>query len=843
LASALHLDAVESAAFAAAACGDDLSGAGRAAARSRLRGLPAGLSTLIGRERDVSTLAALLRRPSRRLLTLVGPGGVGKTCLGIRVAEDMSPDFMDGVVFASLSAIQDASLVASTIAGQLGLDEGGQRPVRDMLIDYLREKHLLLVLDNYEQILSAAPLVADLLGACPDMKVVVTSREPLHLHGEHQFPVQPLDLPPSGYSAEQSRIEDYASVQLFIERAQEVRPDFGLTDDNAHAVAMICARLDGLPLAIELAAKRVKLLPPSNILVRLNESLPFLTGGAVDAPSRLQTMRGAIGWSYDLLDDFQKSLFRRLTIFVGGCTVEAAEMVCAEANGRSIDVLEGLAALVDKSLVRQVEQHDGMGGLVLLETIREYGRTLLAVSEENMAVADRHAHYYVKLAEEARHQIAGGKQQIWLDRLECEHGNLRAALRWFEDNGSPGRAVQLAGALYKFWMLRGHVPEGRDNLERLLALTASMDVDAFRVRALKGAGALAGVAGAHKQARWYLEQALAGYQTLGDTFGIASVLNNLGALAYNQDAYGHARKFFDQSIALARSLNMPLLLATALGNLGQVSCSQGAYACARQELEEALAISRSLDDAHGVGIHLGNLGLVSIGLGEHERAVDELGQSLAIAEAYSYKRLAIEPLSNLGRLAALNDNMDVALTRCEEAVTIARIIGDAKLVSIALQAFASVLHKQGQLERAYCVYYDALTLNESIGSPKGSASCVEGLGNVAVESDVPRAVRLWGAGESLRASLEAPRTPNDEAGYNVCLAMARQKIDGVRFTSLWEEGAAMTAGEVVEYAREHDNNLSLNRSQHRYGLRRGSNVLERVAHVEGSDCQTAASVR
>jgi len=808
---ALKLDHKERATFELAARGELVTPT-RDSITDPMRAIPTQPTELIGRDEEVASLTSLMQRPSKRLVTLTGPGGVGKTRLAIRVAEHALAHFTNGVVFIDLSAIQCASLVGSSIATRFGLDLRGQRSPQQVLADYLCEKHLLLVLDNYEQVIASAPVLGDLLASCQDLKMVVTSRELLRLQGEHEFPVCPLKLPPSGDDIEPAATARYAAIQLFVERAQAVRPDFTLTADNMRAVAAICGRVDGLPLAIELAAKRVKLLPPQALLARLDERLPLLSGGAVDSPSRLQTMCNAIGWSYDLLDDFQKSLFRWLSVFVGGCTVEAAEAICATSDVRSIDVLEGLAALVDKSLVRQVEHVDSTGRLILLETIREYGRTLLAVGDEHTAVADRHADYYAELAEEANSWLEGAEQRIWLDRLEREHDNLRAALRWFEGHGSLDRAVHLAGALYKFWMHRGHVAEGRDNLERLLALTVDMDLDARRTRALNGAGALAGVAGAHTQTRKHLEGALMGYQTLGDTRGVATVLNNLGALTTDQGTYGQAREFFERSIALARAVNYSALLATTLGNLGELSQRQCLYERSGKELEEGIAISQSLDDAHGVGLQLCNLGRVSIELGEYERAADELKRSLAISRMYSYEGLTIQALADLGRLASIANDDDTAIGLCEQAVAAGRLFGGAKLLGEALLVLAAVLHKQGSIDRSRHVYHDALNVAESIGSAVGVPDCIDGLGIVAVGNDAARAVRLWGAAASLRTSLEAPRAASGEADYNACLAMARRDMEDSCFSTAWDEGAAMTIEQVVEYAREcggRDDNPSL----------------------------------
>lgn len=790
LTSALHLDATESAAFEAAASGSNVVGPVQAEARARLRRLPAEVSVLIGREREVAALAALLRRPSKRLVTLVGPGGVGKTRLGIRVAEDIAHDFTDGVVFVGLGTIQDTALVASTIAGCFGLDEGGQRPMRDVLLDYLREKHLLLVLDNYEQVLPAAPLVAELLATCPDVRVVVTSREPLRVQGEQEFSVHPLAVPPAQGTVERSSLEGYAAIQLFVDRAQAVKSGFALTDDNAHAVGAICSRLDGLPLAIELAAKRVKLLPPAALLTRLDERLPLLTNGTVDVPSRHQTMRAALDWSYDLLDDLQKSLFRELAIFVGGCMVEAAEEICTHAGGRSIDVLEGLAALVDKSLVRQIEQADGTARLTLLEMNREYGRTQLAVDGTHAMVADRHAEYYARLAEDALPHLVVADQQRWLDRLEREQDNLRAALRWFEESGEIEKAIHLAGALYKFWLLRGHADEGHNILERLLARPEGVRRDEFRARALNGAGGLAYVVGAYDHAQEHLEQALAIYQDTNDVSCMATVLNNLGSNATDLGDYGRARDYFERSVAHGRTLDFSRTYGIALANLANISRHQGLYARARREMEESLSISRALDDASEICLTLSDLGVVDLELGEYQRAVDELEQGVAIAEVHDYKRLMVPSLSGLGLHAALTGDLDAAIAHCDRAVAIARLLDRSLLLREMLDVLAHVLCLRGEYNRARQVYYDALVMDRVTGVQVFTANSFEGLGVALVHRDATQAVRLWGTAAAIRTLLAVPRAPSREANYETHVAVARRSLGDACFTALWDEGVA-----------------------------------------------------
>ncbi len=512
--------------------------------------LPASLTPLIGRKQEMATLRQLLRHPDVRLVTISGPGGVGKTSLALQVAHEWrdapsagsGQDFADGIFFISLAPISDPTLVIPTIAHALGLAESPNRLLFDNLKDFLHNQQMLLLLDNFEQIVSAAPLLTELLSACARLRMLVTSREALRLRGEHEFPLAPLELSNPAQMPDQPSVEmllQYPSIALFVERAQASQPDFRLTVDNAAAVAEVCARLDGLPLAIELAAARIKLLPPRAMLARLQGSpLDLLTGGARDVPARQQTLRGTVQWSYDLLNADEQRTFRWLSVFAGGSTLAAASSVSRDQP--STDVLDNITSLINKSLVRQTES-DGEPRLGMLETICEFGREQLAQENELEAVQQAHAAYYLSLAEETEPHLTGREQKAWLSRLGREQDNLRAALRWGFESHEAEFILRLVSALWQYWFLRGQWSEGRRWLEEALSMASNADVNmALRAKALYAAAGLIRYQYDFARARTLCEQSVTLYRALGDKQGLLTALHQLcRILDYQGDDDGH----------------------------------------------------------------------------------------------------------------------------------------------------------------------------------------------------------------------------------------------------------------------------------------------------------------
>ncbi len=762
--------------------------------------LPIQFTPFIGREQEVSAVQHLLQRESVRLLTLTGPGGTGKTRMALQVAAELSEVFLDGVFFVNLAPISDPALVVPTIAQTLHIKEVADQALLDLVNAFLREKQVLLLLDNFEQVVGAGVHVATLLAACPQLKVLVTSREVLHVRGEQEFAVPPLSLPDPQRLPDLLALSQYEAVALFIQRAQAARPQFEVTTANAPAVAEICVRLDGLPLAIELAAARLKMLPPQVLLARLGQRLTVLTSGAWDVPARQQTLRNTIAWSYQLLAEHEQQLFQRLSIFVGGCTLEAAEVVCApggdgDATG---SVFEGVASLIDKSLLRQSELEGEEPRLLMLETIREYGLECLAKSGALEETRHAHATYYLHLAEQAEPQLRNAQQAVWLARLEAEHDNLRAALRWLREHGEREMALRLGGALWHFWMIRGHWNEGRTELSQALAAREGVAA-AVRAKALNGAGVLMGNQGDHEQAMALCEESLALFRELGDTPGTALSLLWLGAIGWVTGDLARSRSRLEEALALFRVVDDTWGIAISLEKLASVAVEQGEYSRARFLVEESLALYREVGDKRGIANALFVWArMLFWSAGDLERARALLEESLVLSREVGDKGIESFGEFLLGMVAFFQGEYSRARFLLEESLALSKKMGYQRFIALGLFGLGSVAFVQGDSVTAYALLEESLALFRKIDDQSMMVYCLENLAVVVVaQGQLTWGVRLWGAVETVREACGVPRPSAMRLLCEQSLATARAQVDEEAFAAVWAEGRAMTPEQAL----------------------------------------------
>ncbi len=628
-----------------------------APAPARLR-LPTPATPLVGRRLEVAAVCALLRRQEVRLVTLTGPGGAGKTRLALAAAAELGPELADGAVFVDLAPVRDAALFGSVLAQTLGAGEGGEA-VEEVLAADLRAKSMVLLLDNLEQLVPHVELVSRLLAAAPRLLVLATSRTPLRLAGEHEYPVPPLALlEPAAASFEQLAAND--AVRLFAARAAAVDPEFQLDEENAAGVAEVCARLDGLPLAIELAAARSKLLPPGTMSRRLDRALDLLVGGAQDLPGRQRTLRATLEWSHGLLDDAERKLFARLAVFAGGWTLDAAEAVCGEDG---LDVFETLASLVDESLVRPLRRPTGEPRFRMLETIREFAGELLEASGEAAPLRRRHCEHYLARAEDASAAWHGGvdPQQSIFPMLDEEHDNVRAALDWAADSGEIELEVRLAAAARWYWVLKGHLSEGRRVYEGIFSRLAGAPEE-MRALALVTGAIFPFRQGDTKRAGELLQQSLDLYRELGDEEGIARGIAEVGSIAIAEQDLDRAAALYEEAVPLFRSQGKLSRVAASLGNLGTIAHMRGDHATAVRYYAEAIDASREAGDEDGSAVNLHNLARAELALGRTEQGLEALRESLAIGRRLGYREVIAYCLAGLAELAMLENDPTRAAT-------------------------------------------------------------------------------------------------------------------------------------------------------------------------------------
>jgi predicted ATPase/transcriptional regulator with XRE-family HTH domain len=759
--------------------------------------LPTQLNSFVGRTRELARIRALLSQEGVRLLVLTGPPGVGKTRLALQAAGDVLPQFKDGVFFVSLVTVTEPTILISTIATTFGIRERARESLLEQLKEHLRNKEVLLLLDNFEQVAESAPLLSDILESTPDVKILVTSRHVLHIYGEYCMPVDPLSLPDwmdpeaqaqahtnssrevalamgtngvdgsiagaphcEGPSAQEAGRSE--AVQLFIARAEASRPGFRPLSEDISIIARICLKLEGLPLAIELAAARVPFLPPQTILTRLSSRLKLLTRGARNLPARQQTLRNAIEWSYDLLDEAEKKLFRRLAVFAGGRTLEAIEAICNLKGDLKIDMLDGVSSLVDKSLLQQREGLRGEPRFVMLETIHEYANERLEESGEGWELRLAHAQYFLQLAESVERELHGSKQAKSLDRLEVEHDNLRSALQWAMGQEQGEIALRLSASLHEFWTMRGYLSEGRAWLEGALKEGIGAPA-ASRAKALMATGVLSLAQGDLVGARTMLEESISLFRELGDKQSIVWASRSLGNGLRYQGDYKSSYTILEPALILARELGNKWDIAILLGDLGIVAHALGDEKAARARYDESLELMRELSDTQGIAMMLVNQGELSRAQGDYDEAYSLYSEGLVLARKLRHKWGTGMVLHNLGHVAS----------------------------------------HQGKHQDAWALFAESLQIFYELRAKRDIAYCLAAIAGVyGVQRQPERAAVLFAAAQVISNSISSRLDPADETDYERNLADTKAQMSDAKWAQAWERGEQLSLDQAVDFALE-----------------------------------------
>ncbi len=769
--------------------------------------IPSQSTSFVGREQECAAISEQLRRADVRLLTLIGTAGVGKTRLALQIATALTDLFADGICFVALERVSHTGEVLPAIAQALDVQEEKGIPLLAQVKASVRERSLLLVLDNFEQILPARLLIADLLADCPMLKILVTSRAMLHLQAEHLFEVAPLLLPAPRLIPDVEALARSAAVRLFVQRAQAVVPAFQLTAANAAAVAGICARLDGIPLAIELAAARTRHFSPQTLLARLEQGLAILQGKAQDVPVRQQTLQGAIAWSYELLGTTEQRVFRRLAVCASGATLEAAEQVCAAAGGLDESVSVVLEALVDQSMLQRQEREKDEVRFWLLQTLREYAAECLSEAGELADTRAAHAAYFLAWVERVAPLLSGAEQVHWLDQLDHEYENVRSALAWtLEGTGlEPGRgeqALRLCTALMGFWEIRGYINEGLAFLERGLA--SGRDVEpVVRAQALHGAGFLALMQDDHTRAEAFLRESQLLFREGGDTAGMAHILSLQGSLAIVKNSYKVARRLLEEALAIYRESRDLHRAASTREALAQVAIAQCDYDRAHALLEQNLIFYRAQGEQYSAAYplyHLARAGFLARGERTQARSLAE--ESLALFRSVGNRRLIAYTLNLLGQVSGVEGEDERARAMLEESLTIFKAVGERSGSAEVLISLARLASNQDEHEVAQSFYEESWELLRAIGARESAATILEGYGEIlAAQGALNQAVQMWGTAATIRAAIVAPIPPVYRTTYIRSVAAARESLSKEIFQAAWLEGSR-TPWEQVVLARQ-----------------------------------------
>jgi predicted ATPase len=731
---------------------------------SRLNNLPVLLTSFVGREAEIEEIKAWLEKG--RLVTIVGPGGVGKTRLSLQSAADLLPSFKDGVWLVELASLTNPDLVLQTVMNVLAIQDTNPSDILSSLVDYLSDRELMFVFDNCEHLIDVCAATIDhILQHCPGVKVLATSRETLEIKGEIVYQAPSLLIPDPDAEKNIDDLVQYESMQLFIDRAKSVKVDFELTSENAPLVAQICCRLDGIPLAIELAAARVKVMPLELIATRLDDRFHLLTGGGRTALSRHQTLQATMDWSYLLLSEKEKILFRRLAVFVGGWTLEAAEVVCSGDEINQSEVLDLLSHLVNKSLI-YVQDVQSEGRFRRLETIRQYSLGKLLESEETEMIRNRHLEFFTQVAEKAQPKLVGPEQKEWLSKFEIDHDNFRVALEWSKSSPEfTESGLRLAGALSGFWRKRGYLSEGRERLTAMLQNPMTNNYPLSRAQVLAGAGQLAYLQSDYPATRAAFEESLSLFRSIGaeGISGAASALLGLGNVDTEEGDYVNAPLLFEESLVLSREIGDKAGIADALRNLGWAAMRPGDYISAKERLQEALILFRDTGNIEGIASSLSGLGEIAVRQGEYQQSLNYL----------------------------------------EESLDIRRTVGNKWGIAATLGTIAWAALGQGDLDRAAHMFWESLEVRKEIGDKGGLAWCLEKFAEIALLSEnVEHAIVVYGAASQLRSSMGSVIDPADQPEYQRRLDYLKSHAGEELFDQIWKKGQSMRVDQVIDAIRD-----------------------------------------
>lgn len=767
--------------------------------RRPLRSLPAPATSFVGRQEEVAAVSNLLTQDNVRMVTLMGTAGVGKTRLALQVADQLGPMFNDGVCFVPLEQVDDAGAFQQALAQALNVQEEKERSLFEQVKVALREQTLLLVLDNFEQVLSAGVEVAALLAACPKLKVLVTSRALLHIQAEHLFEVLPLPLLDSRSLPDLAALSSNAAIALFVQRAQAVQPDFELTAANAPAIASICARLDGIPLALELAAARVRHFALQTLLTRLERSSVILQREARDVPARQQTLRRAIAWSYDLLEPVERQVFRRLAVCVSGATPEAAERICSSGAEEDIPML--LDALVDKSMLLRQGRGDQQHRYRQLQTLREYGLEQLSASGELEATRAAHASYYLSWVEQVMPLLSGAEQISWLDGLERDYDNVRAALEWFlEDSaGRAEQALRLCISLQGFWEIRGYMSEGLTFLERALSERQSVS-PSIQAQALHNAAFFALQQDDHTRAAQLLRECQSLFRESGDRTGMANILRLQGNLALVTSSYKLAHRLLSEALAIYLEEGDTARIPSTREALAQIAIVQGEYVDAQSLLNKNITALQARGDQYRAAYPLYLLArLLFLSHLDHVEARAMAEESLSLFRAIGDKRFIAYTCSLLGQISLLEGHeASSVVPMVEESIATLKSIGDRSGAAEALITLARLKAFSHENEAAKRCYEESWQLLKGTVAKELEATCLEGYGEVLVALGLPEAaVSLWGTAATVRAAISAPLPPVYQRSYHQAIARAREALGEKGFLDAWAKGHRLPLDQVM----------------------------------------------